>query len=97
MGIGRQRKLIPDIFGILNVYQVSIQNSTLVSQFAGSIISIQPHYWRNNCRTIKKRRYIKRVKTNVIKMEHCTTEQFTCIETCDKKLIETNDFLLTEI
>ena len=30
-------------------------------------------------------------------MEHCTTEQFTCIETCDKKLIETNDFLLTEI
>ena len=30
-------------------------------------------------------------------MEHYTTEQFTCIETCDKKLIETNDFLLTEI
>ena len=95
MGIGRQRKLIPDIFGILNVYQVSIQNFSLVSQFAGSIISIQPHYWRNIKR--KKRRYIKRVKTNVIKMEHCTTEQFTCIETCDKKLIETNDFLLTEI
>ena len=87
MGIGRQRKLIPDIFGILNVYQISIQIFSLVSQFAGSIISIQPHYWR----------YIKRVKTNVIKMEHYTTEQFTCIETCDKKLIETNDFLLTEI
>ena len=77
--------------GILNIYQVSMQNSSLVSQFAGSIISIQPHYWRNNCCSRKERRYIKRVKTNVLKTDHYTTEQFTCIETCDKKTNETND------
>ena len=34
MGIGGGRKLPPNIFQILHIYRVSMQNSSLVSQFA---------------------------------------------------------------